>query len=68
MAVGTPPGVAATASGVRQPAASNPEAIHPAEIALATSHRDIGKGISLEIGLDIGKESCAAVGTTEGSG
>jgi hypothetical protein len=55
MAVGTPPGVAAN---------TNPGASNPAEIALETSHRDIGT----DIGEVIGTGSGAGVGTTEGSG
>jgi hypothetical protein len=51
MAVGTPPGVAANA---------NPGANNPADIALETSHLDIGEG------MDTG--SGAGVGTTGGSG
>jgi hypothetical protein len=51
MAVGTPPGVAAN---------TNPGANNPADMALETSHLDIGEG------MDTG--SGAGVGTTEGSG
>ena len=68
--VGTPPGVAAT---------TNPGASNPAEIALETSHRDIGTDIRTDVGTDIrtdvgtdigeviGTGSSAGVGTTEGS-
>ena len=59
MAVGTPPGVAAN---------TNPGASNPAEIALETSHRDIGTDIGTDIGEVIGTGSGAGVGTTEGSG
>jgi hypothetical protein len=60
--LGTPPGVAAT---------TNPGASNPAEIALETSHRDIGTDIRTDVGTDIGEVigtgSGAGVGTTEGS-
>ena len=75
MAVGTPPGVAAN---------TNPGASNPADIALETSHLDIGEDFCPDIGKDfcpdIGKDigpdigegmdtgSGAGVGTTEGSG
>ena len=67
MAVGTPPGVAAN---------TNPGAINPADIALETSHLDIGEDFCPDIGKDIGPDigegmdtgSGAGVGTTEGSG
>uniref|UniRef100_UPI00404B1AFE hypothetical protein n=1 Tax=Cyanobium sp. TaxID=2164130 RepID=UPI00404B1AFE len=46
MAFGTPPGVAAN---------TNPGASNPAEIALETSHRDIGEGIGTGSGAEVGK-------------
>jgi hypothetical protein len=66
MAVGTPPGVAAN---------TNPGASNPADIALETSHLDIGEDFCPDIGKDIGPDigegmdtgSGAGVGTTEGS-
>jgi sugar/nucleoside kinase (ribokinase family) len=50
MAVGTPPGVAAT---------TNPGASNPAETALAASHLAIRTAIGTAIGTDVG----TAIGT-----
>jgi hypothetical protein len=59
--------VAATAAGVSHAAANNPGANNPAEIALETSRRDIGRDTCVDIGVEGGTGSGAAVGTTEGS-
>jgi hypothetical protein len=59
MPLGTPPGVAAN---------TNPGANNPADIALETSHLDIGEKIGPDIGEGMDTESGAGVGTTGGSG